>query len=290
MRMLSAGGQAASTSDARCAACQRAVDVLEGGHTAGIMRVMTEATDPTPDAIASVALEVAMEALQDLRSKIGSVDSDALHAGESELFRRSRAERDEAGERGGEAPTPYFLYTVASHLLIMVAQEAGAHYLEGDRRSDPIAMAWDALVEGRQEEAADRAADLLASVPSADEARHSGAIVHHANLILGHLRLQEGDVAAAEDYLLAAGRTAGSPALNSFGPNMSLALALLRRGRVAPVLDYFGLCSSFWDPTCSKLHNWEATIQRGRIPDFMGNLVYGMGSRHWDDEEETEET
>jgi hypothetical protein len=250
---------------------------------------MADGTNTTPEGIASVALEVAMDALQQLRSKVGSVDSDVLHAGESELFRRSRAERDQAGERGGEAATPYFLYMVASHLLLLVAQEAGAHYLEDYRRSDPIAMAWDALVEGREEEAAVRAVDLLASAPSVEDARRAGAIVHHANLILGHLRLREGNLDAAEDHLLAAGRTTGSPALNSFGPNMSLALAFLRRGDVAPVLEYFSLCSAFWDPTCSKLPNWEATIQRGQIPDFMGNLVYGMGARDWDDEDEEDE-
>ena len=47
--------------------------------------------------------------------------------------------------------------------------------------------------------------------------------------------------ALANAYLLAVGRTPGSPQLNSFGPNMALAAELLQKEVRDTVLQYFEL-------------------------------------------------
>jgi hypothetical protein len=57
-----------------------------------------------------------------------------------------------------------------------------------------------------------------------------GNTIHHANLVLGRVKLFEGDVEAAKKYLELAGKTPGSAQLNSFGPNMNLAKELLEKG------------------------------------------------------------
>src|SRR5438046_1216100 len=62
------------------------------------------------------------------------------------------------------------------------------------------------------------------------KAWYYGNVVHEANQILGLAALQQGNVRLARHYLLAAGKTPGSPQLDSFGPNMVLAQKLLERG------------------------------------------------------------
>jgi hypothetical protein len=49
-------------------------------------------------------------------------------------------------------------------------------------------------------------------------------------MVLGQVALRRGDAKKAASFLLAAGKTWGSPQLNSFGPNMPLANDLLAAG------------------------------------------------------------
>jgi hypothetical protein len=72
--------------------------------------------------------------------------------------------------------------------------------------------------------------------------------------------------------LLKAGATPGSPQLNSFGPNMALAKELLDKGEREAVLEYFTLCSKFWDR--DELKEWMALVKDGVTPKFGANLVY----------------
>ncbi len=103
-----------------------------------------------------------------------------------------------------------------------------------------------------------------------------GNRVHHGNLVLGRIALREGNVEEAKSRLITAGNTPGSPQLNSFGPNMALAKALLEIGEREVVLEYFELCSKFWntDRARDKLDKWGVLAAAGRIPDFRANLVY----------------
>ncbi len=78
------------------------------------------------------------------------------------------------------------------------------------------------------------------------KAWYYGNVVHEGNQILGLAALQEGHVADAKMYLLAAGKTPGSPQIDSFGPNMMLAQQLLDRGEKATVIQYLDLVAKFW--------------------------------------------
>ncbi|MDW3645760.1 MAG: hypothetical protein R8P61_01695 [Bacteroidia bacterium] len=103
-----------------------------------------------------------------------------------------------------------------------------------------------------------------------------GNILHHAHQLLGRIALAKGNTALAIEELLEAGKTKGSPQLNSFGPNMLLAKKLLLAGEAQAVLSYLELCGEFWNnPMANQMREgWIAEIKEGKIPDFMGNLIY----------------
>src|SRR5215212_2966817 len=90
-----------------------------------------------------------------------------------------------------------------------------------------------------------------------------GNATHTANLVLGRVALIEGDIDGAKTFLLEAGKTTGSPQLNSFGPDMLFASEMLKRGEKETVLRYFDLCAKFWPARFSKLDEWKASIAKG---------------------------
>ena len=101
-----------------------------------------------------------------------------------------------------------------------------------------------------------------------------GNALHKGNLILGRVALREGDPETAKYYLLCAGKTPGSPQLESFGPNMTLAKELLETGDAEAVLEYIKLCRSFWSMGFRRLTRWEEMVRIGRIPNFGAHLFY----------------
>jgi hypothetical protein len=101
-----------------------------------------------------------------------------------------------------------------------------------------------------------------------------GNAIHHGNLILGRVALRRRQLEIAKQYLLEAGRTPGSPQLNSYGPNMTLAKELLDKGEKAVVLEYFELCKIFWVRGRGCLDHWSQTVQENRMPNFGSNLYY----------------
>ena len=105
-----------------------------------------------------------------------------------------------------------------------------------------------------------------------------GNVVYDANQILGLAALRQGNVSAAKSYLLAAGRTPGSPQLDSFGPDMTLAQMLLAQGQKQTVLTFLDLVAKFWATpkpgmerfsalsarNGAQLHKWERQIRAGK--------------------------
>jgi len=81
-------------------------------------------------------------------------------------------------------------------------------------------------------------------------------------------------VEIAERELLLAGATPGSPQLDSFGPNMSLAKDLLEHKQSDTVVEYFRLCAKFWDLERGSLKRWSVLAKAGEMPDFGANLLY----------------
>lgn len=118
------------------------------------------------------------------------------------------------------------------------------------------------------------ATQLLEAAATSPRTWDYGNAIHQANLVLGRIAVTEGQLTDAAKFLLAAGDTPGSPQLNSFGPNMSLARDLIERGETASVLKYFELCGKFWKMAGDRLGAWAAQVQAGRVPQFGAHLRY----------------
>ena len=93
-----------------------------------------------------------------------------------------------------------------------------------------------------------------------------GNNIHYGNIVLGHVALAEGDSEKAADYLIKAGKTKGSPQLNSFGPNMTLAKALFEAGEKEAVLTYLEECARFWEMDRGRLKKWTDDIKGDKDP------------------------
>jgi tetratricopeptide (TPR) repeat protein len=97
-----------------------------------------------------------------------------------------------------------------------------------------------------------------------------GNAIHSAHSVLGLLALRKDEVSEAISELEKAGATTGSPQLDTFGPTMQLAKALLRYGEVEAVLTYLQQCRSFWKMGSVWLDLWEQKVRAGGIPNcFM---------------------
>jgi len=128
---------------------------------------------------------------------------------------------------------------------------------------------------GQPDQAKSYANQLLKMAPQFPKSWNYGNAIFYGNFILGLVALEQGKVEAAGQYLLASSKTPGSPQLDSFGPNMTLAKQLLEKGHSRDVvLQYLENCKKFWDSHLSKLDNWIATVKSGGIPNFGANLDY----------------
>lgn len=101
-----------------------------------------------------------------------------------------------------------------------------------------------------------------------------GNAIQDSNVILGRLALREDRIEDAKRHLIEAGKSPGSPQMDSFGPNVSLAKDLLEKGEKEVVIEYFSLCKNFWKMHRGRLDDWIALVRAGRIQDFGANLVY----------------
>jgi hypothetical protein len=135
-------------------------------------------------------------------------------------------------------------------------------------------LATSELEAGHAARAAQYAQELLRLAPEFSHNWNYGNALHKANIVLGRIALRDGDIPGAKERLLAAGKTPGSPQLDSFGPNMMLAKELLEKGERNVIIEYIDLCAQFWKMDDSKLKNWKATIKGGGTPDFGANLDY----------------
>ena len=118
------------------------------------------------------------------------------------------------------------------------------------------------------------AGELLALAPKYPKDWNYGNAILMGNTVLGRIALRQGQIKAAKEYLLKSGQTPGSPQLNSFGPNMSLAKELAEKGETDAVIQYFDQCRKFWRMGADKLDTWTKAVKAGIVPDFGGNLLY----------------
>jgi hypothetical protein len=122
-------------------------------------------------------------------------------------------------------------------------------------------------------QAEELARELLEARSRVDSFWNHGNAEHDANVVLGMVALRGGDRALAAEHLRRAGDTPGSPQLDTFGPKMLLARALLEQGQREPVLDYFERCKRFWRMDRGRLDAWSSDVREGRMPDFGASLL-----------------
>ena len=103
---------------------------------------------------------------------------------------------------------------------------------------------------------------------------NKGNAIFSGNIILGRLALRNGKISEANEFLLKAGNTPGSPQLNSFGPDMGLARDLLEKGETGSVIQYLELCKMFWELENGQIDKWIILIQNGKTPSFSMNSNY----------------
>lgn len=120
------------------------------------------------------------------------------------------------------------------------------------------------------------AESLLKMAPKFKGTWNYGNAIHQGNLVIGRVQLADDKMKSAESYLLAASMTPGSPQLNSFGPNMTLAKELLEKQHTSVVIKYINNCLKFWEGTdaVDRANTWKKQITAKEVPDFGANLVY----------------
>ena len=83
---------------------------------------------------------------------------------------------------------------------------------------------------GKFEDTKDSIKELKRLLPKYKTNWNYGNATHKINNLNGRMALRDGNIDNAKIFLIEAGKTQGSPQLNSFGPNMSLAKELLEKG------------------------------------------------------------
>lgn len=110
-----------------------------------------------------------------------------------------------------------------------------------------------------------------------------GNAIHNANSFLGMISLSEKNIIAAKKYLIAAGKSQGSPQLDSFGPDFFLANALLSLGEREVVVSYLLDVNQFWGDG-ELVEGWVFDIKDGEVPELdreAGFIDTVMNQLYW---------
>ncbi len=105
-------------------------------------------------------------------------------------------------------------------------------------------------------------------VPMFEENWYYGEAMHTLNIILGRIALKEGMVEEAKSYLMASAKTHGSEDLESFGPDLSLAIDFLDKEEYDIVVRYINKCKPFWGTKKHRLRSWLKLLKEGKKPDY----------------------
>ncbi len=139
-----------------------------------------------------------------------------------------------------------------------------------------VNLAQMAVAAGDLNKARTYAAEILGPGMERGGGGDAGQAQFYGNTVLGQVALREGKLAEAGKFLVEAGKTKGSPVLDTFGPNMSLAKELLEKGQTNAVLEFFQECEKFWPSHGGEntLARWTAEVKQGKTPDFGATLYY----------------
>ena len=175
----------------------------------------------------------------------------------------------------------------------MARKESGeAHYKRIQSLEDESLKA---IKDGKISDADRLSRQLLAANATTPKGEwYYGNAVYDGNQVQGQVALSRHDRAAARRFLLAAGDTPGSPQLDSFGPDLTLAAKLYDLGEHATVLRFLDRVGKFWgspqnpqakDPKfggliaqqIATLKHWKNQVKASQRPSFncMDMVVVG---------------
>jgi tetratricopeptide (TPR) repeat protein len=114
------------------------------------------------------------------------------------------------------------------------------------------------------------ALELLTLAESHRNNWNYGNAIFDGNIILGKISVKKGDINVAKEYLIKAGKTPGSPQLNSYGPDWSLAKELLKIGEKEVVLDFIESCRRFYNNS-KLLDRWVEYVKTYEVTGSNSN-------------------
>lgn len=154
------------------------------------------------------------------------------------------------------------------------SHEDALNFLSGNERFYELPNAAKAAFKaGDLVKAQDYAEEMLRLAPTTKD-WGNGEQIYYGHWTLGLIALNKGDMEEAKTRLLEAGKTPGSPVLNSFGPNMELARQLIEKHETEAVLRFFDECEKFWTSGQDRLNRWRGDVNQGKMPKFGANLDY----------------
>jgi hypothetical protein len=154
-----------------------------------------------------------------------------------------------------------------AHLEALPAEKRAAARLYTDEVDIMLAKA--AWAAGDRAAARERSERVLAALATRKRDWDYGNVLHEMHVLLGRVALEEGDLEKADLHLLRAAATPGSPQLNSFGPDWTLASDLLERGRREAVSTYVLRVEKFWESGRDQLAEWKRVLAAGGMPQFL---------------------
>lgn len=117
---------------------------------------------------------------------------------------------------------------------------------------------------GYMEQSQKTAEELIAMAAKHKGDWNEGNAIYLGHDVLGRIALRRDDRESAIKHLRESGKTPGSPQLNSFGPPMKLAQAMVEAGERTAVVEYLRDCKAFWKT--DRLEEWIQQIEAGDNP------------------------
>lgn len=131
-----------------------------------------------------------------------------------------------------------------------------------------VMLAKAAWAAGDRYAAIARAKRVLAAAAAAEDC---GNDFHEMHILLGRIALERGDAREAGVQLVESAKTCGSPQLDSFGPDWTLAEDLLARGERDVVVAYIDAVGRFWESGKKRLATWQKELEDGKNPKFVAH-------------------
>ena len=130
---------------------------------------------------------------------------------------------------------------------------------------------------GRIDDASAFAQELEALLVKYPSDWNYGNAVSKLHSTFGRLALKRGDIELAKRELALAGASPGSPQMDTYGPNLSLARDLLATGDPGArdaVLAHFDAIEKFWRMDSGALRVWREDVRAGHEPNFGAALLH----------------